>query len=80
MENIKEYISDYLKNKCNATDYDINHSILYHFMDSLDIVDLIINIEQEYYIEVYDYETEWGELYVDDIVKYVKQKISENGE
>lgn len=79
MDNIKEYISEYLKNVCNADEYDINNSILSLYLDSLEIVDLVVEVEQHYGIIVDDY-NDWGDMFVDDIVKYINSKINRYGE
>lgn len=79
MDNIKEYISEYLKKICNADEYDISNSILSLYIDSLEIVDLVLDVEQHYGIVVDDY-NDWGDMFVDDIVKYINSKINEYGE
>lgn len=79
MDNIKEYISEYLKNTCNADEYDISNSILSSYLDSLEIVDLVIEIEQHYDITIDEY-NDWGDMFVDDIVKYINSKINRYGE
>lgn len=79
MDNIRGYISEYLKNVCDADEYDINNSTLSLYLDSLEIVDLVIDIEQHYGIVVDDY-NDWGDMFVDDIVKYINSKINEYGE
>jgi acyl carrier protein len=79
MDNIKEYISEYLKKICNADEYDISNSILSLYIDSLEIVDLVLDVEQHYGIIVDDY-NDWGDMFVDDIVKYINSKINEYGE
>ena len=76
MENIREHLADYLRESCSATEYDINESVLYHFMDSLDIIDMVMVIEQKYDINTGDDWYKWGEATVDDIVKYIKEKIA----
>jgi acyl carrier protein len=79
MDNIKEYISEFLKNTCNVDEYDINNSILSLYLDSLDIVDLVVEIEQHYGITIDDY-NDWEDMFVDDIVKYINSKINGYGE
>lgn len=79
MDNIKEYISEYLKNTRNVDEYDINNSILSLYLDSLDIVDLVVEIEHHYGITIDDY-NDWEDMFVDDIVKYINSKINGYGE
>ena len=74
MDEIKNYLSEYIKEQTNADDYDINNSVLNFYMDSLDIVDLVIKIEKHYDITIDDY-NDWDEMYLDDIVKYIKNKL-----
>ena len=75
MESIRGYLAEYLRECCSASEYDINESVLCHFMDSLDIIDMVMNIEKKYDINTNDDWYEWGEATVDDIVKYIKEKI-----
>ena len=79
MGEIKNYIETYLKKTYQACDYDINHYALSSYLDSLDIVDLVIEIERHYDITI-DNCNDWGDLYIDDIVKYINIKINGNGE
>ena len=74
MDEIKNYLSEYIKEQTDADDYDINNSVLNLYMDSLDIVDLVIEIEKHYDITIDDY-NDWDEMYLDDIVKYIKNKL-----
>ena len=74
MEKIKEYLSDYLKKNCNADDYDINNTVLNLYLDSLDIVDLVLEIENHYNITIEEYH-DWGDVFLNDIVKYINEKI-----
>jgi acyl carrier protein len=74
MDEIKNYLSEYIKEQSDADDYDINNSVLNLYMDSLDIVDLVIEIEKHYDITIDDY-NDWDEMYLDDIVKYIKNKL-----
>lgn len=78
MDNIKEYISEYLKNTCNADEYDISNSVLSLYLDSLEIVDLVIEIEEHYGITIDDY-NDWGDMFVDDIVRCINSKINRYG-
>lgn len=79
MDNIRGYISEYLKNVCNADEYDISNSILSLYLDSLEIVDLVLEVEEHYGIIVDNY-NDWGDMFVDDIVKYINSKINGYGE
>lgn len=79
MEEIKNYIETYLKEIRKVNDYDMNHYTLNLYLDSLDIVDLVIEIEQHYDITINDYH-DWGDMFVDDIVKYINSKINGYGE
>lgn len=74
MDEIKNYLSEYIKRENDVDDYDINNSVLNLYMDSLDIVDLVIEIEKHYDITIDDY-NDWDEMYLDDIVKYIKNKL-----
>jgi acyl carrier protein len=53
--------------------------VLSSYLDSLDIVDLVIEIERHYDIIIDDY-NDWGDMFVDDIVKYINSKINGYGE
>lgn len=79
MEEIRNYIETYLKKTCNVCDYDMNQYALSSYLDSLDIVDLVIEIERHYDITIDDY-NDWGDMFVDDIVKYINSKINGYGE
>lgn len=79
MEEIRNYIETYLKETCNVYDYDMKHYALNSYLDSLDIVDLVIEIERHYDITIDDY-NDWGDMFVDDIVKYINSKINGYGE
>ena len=79
MDNIRGYISEYLKNVCNADEYGISNSILSLYLDSLEIVDLVLEVEEHYGIIVDNY-NDWGDMFVDDIVKYINSKINGYGE
>lgn len=78
MEEIKNHIETYLKETCKVCDYDIHHYVLNLYLDSLDIVDLVLEVEQHYDIIVDDY-NDWGDMFVDDIVKYINSKINGYG-
>lgn len=79
MEEIKNYIETYLKETRKVNDYDMNHYALNSYLDSLDIVDLVIEIERHYDITINDF-YDWGDMFVDDIVKYINSKINGYGE
>ena len=79
MEEIRNYIETYLKEICKVDGYDINHCPLSLYLDSLDIVDLVIEIERHFDITVDDY-NDWGDMFVDDVVKYINSKINGYGE
>lgn len=74
MDEIKKYLSEYIKEQSYADDYDINNCVLNSYLDSLDIVDLVIEIERHYDITIDDY-NDWDEMYLDDIVRYIKNKL-----
>lgn len=74
MDEIKKYLSEYIKEQSYADDYDINNCVLNSYLDSLDIVDLVIEIERHYDITIDDY-NDWDEMYLDGIVKYIKNKL-----
>lgn len=52
----------------------IEHYVLGTYMDSLDIVELVMRVEEEYNISIDDYSS-WEDMDLDDIVKYIKNKI-----
>jgi acyl carrier protein len=79
MEEIKNYIETYLKETYKVYDDDIHQYVLSSYLDSLDIVDLVIEIERHYDITIDDY-NDWGDMFVDDIVKYINSKINGYGE
>lgn len=71
LEIIKEIRSkesfEYFKNS-------IEHYVLGRYMDSLDIVELVMRVEEEYNISIDDY-SNWEDMHLDDIIKYIKTKI-----
>ena len=79
MEEIRNYIETYLKETCKVHDYDMKQYALSSYLDSLDIVDLVIEIERHYDITIDNY-NDWGDMFVDDIVKYINSKINRYGE
>lgn len=79
MEEIRNHIETYLKETYKADDNDMKHYALNSYLDSLDIVDLVIEIERHYDITIDDY-NDWGDMFVDDIVKYINSKINGYGE
>lgn len=44
------------------------------YMDSLDIVEFVMKIEEEYKITVDDFYG-WEDMLLDDVVKYIKNKL-----
>lgn len=79
MNDIKKYLSRYIKKTYNAGEYDINYNRLGVYLESLDIVDLVIEIERYFRITIDDYEG-WENMYLNDIVKYINSKINGYGE
>lgn len=75
MENIKNHLSTYLKSTTKATDYDINHNVLSLYLDSLDIVDMVFEIERYYKINTKDDWTDWENCTLDNVVEYIKSKL-----
>lgn len=77
MNEIKKRIVDYLKSHVNADDYDIEHFHLHDFMDSLDIAEMVLAIENQYHIDVTNDCDNWENFTVEDVVKYIKNKLDE---
>ena len=77
-EEIKFYLKEYLKNKFDVDEYEIDNKILSLYMDSLDIVDFIVEIEQHFGIVVDEYQ--WEDMFVNDIVVYIENKLNRYGE
>ena len=76
MEKIKEHLSNYLKERLDIGDYEINDCFLHHFMDSLDIVEFVFEIEKTYEIDLSDEWVQWEDKTVDDVVQYVYNKLN----
>jgi acyl carrier protein len=79
MEKIRNRLLYFIKEIIGKENYDIfikyiDNDMLSLYMDSLDIVDLVIEIEKHYDITIDDY-NDWDEMYLDDIVKYIKNKL-----
>lgn len=77
MERVREFVVNYLKDNHDVDDYDIDNSLLGYFMDSLSIVDLVVEIEKEFEIDVYDDWSSWEDNKVNDVVKYIENKLIE---
>lgn len=77
MEKIRETLGDWLRKNKDADDYDLNNWTLGTFLDSLDIVDFVVEIEKTYDIDVSDDYYEWDSKSFDDVVKYVTVKVNE---
>jgi acyl carrier protein len=75
MEEIKTHISDYLKEHIKVDDYDINKLCLGQYMDSIDIVELVIDLEKTYNIDFNDDWFDWGKITVDEIVECTNRKL-----
>lgn len=77
-EEIKFYLNEYLKNKFDVDEYEIDNKILSLYMDSLDIVDFIVEIEHHFGIVVD--ECQWEDMFINDIVVYIENKLNRYGE
>lgn len=71
---IKNFVLECLNEYHDLEEYDINHTLLGDFMDSLEIVDFVIEIEKKYKFDVDDW-SYWEDYTIDDVVKYIKSKI-----
>ena len=75
-EDIKNHIAEWLKHKLGVDDHDINNLPLSGYMDSLDIFDLVVEIEDHYKIAVSEKELlKWYDGTVDDISEYVNSTL-----
>ena len=76
MNEIKEYLSNYIKKlDKRISNYDINYSTLGTYLDSLEIVDLICEIEEKYNITIDVDSFVWEEMKLETVVKYIKNKL-----
>ena len=78
-EQIKNHLLEIIKEIRGKESFEyfrnsIEHYVLGTYMDSLDIVELVMRIEEEYNIYIDDYNN-WEDLFLDDVVKYIKNKI-----
>ena len=75
MNEIREFLINYIVDKFSVDKEDVKTEPMCYLMDSLDIVDLIMEIETHYNFEFEEdfYET-IGERTLDEIVEYIKQK------
>jgi acyl carrier protein len=77
MKQSKEFITSYLKEKFNVTDNDIDNLVLSMYMDSLDLLEMVVAIESHYNINIPDDDMfEWLDNQVIDIAAYVDKKIN----
>lgn len=79
MEQIKNRLLEIIKEIQGKESFEyfrnsIEHYVLGTYMDSLDIVELVMRVEEEYNISIDDY-SNWEDLFLDDVVKYIKTKI-----
>ena len=79
MEQIKNRLLEIIKEIRGKESFEyfrnsIEHYVLGTYMDSLDIVELVMRVEEEYNISIDDYNN-WEDLFLDDVVKYIKNKI-----
>lgn len=76
MKDIKEFLLTYFEVKLSTRREDVGNDTISNFMDSLDIVDFVLEIETRYNIDVEDdfYET-IDERSVDEIAEYIKTKL-----
>lgn len=76
MKEIKEFLLTYFEVKLSTRREEVGNDMINNFMDSLDIVDFVLEIEKRYNIDIEDdfYET-IGERSVDEIAEYIKTKL-----
>ena len=79
MEKIRNRLLYFIKEIIGKENYDffrkyIDNDTLNLYMDSLDIVEFVMKIEEEYKITVDDFYG-WEDMLLDDIVKYIKNKL-----
>lgn len=76
MSEIKDFVLEYLNKYHDLDEYDINHTLLGMFMDSLEILDFVIEIEKKYEFDMDDDWAQWEDYTVDDVVIYIKKKLN----
>lgn len=79
MEKIRNRLLYFIKEIIGKENYDIfikyiDNDMLSLYMDSLDIVEFVMKIEEEYKITVDDFYG-WEDMLLDDVVKYIKNKL-----
>lgn len=76
MENIKEHLFLFIKKRADVTDNEIEVLFLSDYMDSLDIVDLVLEIEDEYNVEIDEkFSDKLPDMRLSEIINYIEQEI-----
>lgn len=76
MEEIREHLSSFIKKMNPVDDADINELVLGDYLDSLELVDLVLEVEETYHIEIDERDVnKWPDMHLMDVVQYIKNKI-----
>ena len=77
MRKTKMEIADFIKSKWNLTDDQLEGDILTAYMDSLDMIELAMELEKMYKITISDDEL-FGWRFFSDVVRCVREKVLAN--
>jgi acyl carrier protein len=76
MTNIEKHLINYAKTVLEVSDDEINNLSLSYYMDSLEIVDMICDIEMTYGIEIGVVECDnWPDLTIKEIAEYLTNQF-----
>jgi acyl carrier protein len=76
METVKEHLYSYVKKMLTITDKEIDELVIGDYFDSLDLIDLIFDIEKEYDIEVDEKIVDkLPDMRLSELIEYVKSKL-----
>lgn len=76
MNKIKDYLYSFIKKRVDLTDKQIDELVVGDYFDSLDLVDLIVDIEITYDIEVDEKMVDkLQDMRLSELIEYVKSKL-----
>lgn len=76
METVKEHLYSYVKKMLTITDKEIDELVVGDYFDSLDLIDLIFDIEKEYDIEVDEKIVDkLPDMRLSELIEHVKSKL-----
>ena len=75
---IRKHLIDYLTNRLELNEYELEDCKLHHFMDSLDIVEMVFEIERVYFVDLYDKWLEWEDRTLDEVIDCIYLSLNKN--